>query len=103
VSKLKQKLTDWLTEVDFNKKPASQPPRTTLLPARVLLGTLTALLATLLTACGAKPLSPSTPPEYPTRPALSTPLPSKPYSQVVRESTAKWEQQLKDTRTTSKP
>jgi len=102
VSKLKQKLIDLLTEADFNSKTELPKPKTKPQPVRVLLGTLTALLATLLTACGAKPLSPSTPPEYPTKPALSTPLPLKPYSQAVRENTEKWEQQLKDTRTTPK-
>ena len=101
--KLKQKLTDLLTEADFNKKPVSRPPKTTLLRARVLLGTLTSLLVMLLTACGTKPQSPSTPQEYPTKPALTMPLPSKPYSTSVRENTEKWVQQLKDTRTTSKP
>ena len=103
MSKLKQKLTDLLTEADFNSKTASSKPKTKPQPERWLLGMLTALLATLLTACGTNPPGPSTPPEYPTKPALTTPLPSKAYSTSVSENTAKWEQQLKDTRTTSKP
>lgn len=103
MSKLKQKLTDLLTEADFNNKPDSPKPKTALWPVRALLGLLTTSLLALLTACSWNPVRPSTPPEYPIRPALSTPLPSKPYSQVVQENTEKWEKQLKDTRTTPKP
>jgi outer membrane PBP1 activator LpoA protein len=99
----KQKLTGLHTRAAFSSKIVSSSRRTKLPLAQWLLAPLTVLLATLLTACGTNPPSPSTPPEYPTKPALQTPLPSEAYLTRVQRNTEKWEQQLKDTRTTLKP
>lgn len=63
--------------------------------------------AGLLTGCGATlPViepSGSPCPVIPSAPELTTPLPSKPYSETVQLKLSEWRALLKATRTTSKP
>ncbi len=61
----------------------------------------------LLTGCGATlpVIEPngSPCPAIPSAPELTTPLPSKPYSETVQLKLSEWRALLKATRTTSKP
>ena len=73
----------------------------------VLLLLTVIFFAGLLTGCGATlpVIEPngSSCPAIPSAPELTTPLPSKPYSETVQLKLSEWRALLKATRTTSKP
>jgi hypothetical protein len=102
VLKHKSKPTVSPTLATSTAQSASSLPRMLRNAERLLLVGMLMLLVGSLTACGHNQTRPSQPPVFPLKPALSTPLPSVPYSKVVQADMQQWEKQLKDTQTTPK-